>query len=580
MTPKGRFMRSKSAYIMATVSLVIFIVWLALLVDTSAAYQNAASTDPLAMIHVLFPHFWILLLAFVPLYLVALRSNALNKQLHILLLCQLALVLYFTPFALSGFSWSPDSLWHGGIATYMPEVLGGAELAYSSYAQSYPLSFTTTFLAEMVSGVDVLTYTLYVYPPICIVTFTMLGYVLASRLLGGRRAFLAMLLALPALHFIEPHVSPFSAGTLLVLTSLVLLTLEGRIARTLNFFVIVALTLTHPVSPVSLGIFLVAALLLNAMSRTARRQGDLLYAKSNLTSPLLFVGIVWFAWTMYHSISIYKTVEYAISDIVTLRFVSRLFYVSEWTAGGEGFIYPEIHNLSLEIYVAFLAVVSVLLLVDFIRVRSSRSDSSEDSREIYRRIALATSSICYAGFGYLLFLASSQRFLLGRGLLFFILMGSMCMSAYLAVRNLARRTLREGLAILFVSFLLVSFPIISYSKEAYNTFTPSSGSGLEFISSRGDLSARSFSMGVDQQIVAYANISQGIMTVKYPPILNGTDANFIVLRSTSYFVRAMRIDLSFEDNGYTQLKADLMNDTRYSKIYCNPTFEVYSSDLY
>ena len=155
----------------------------------------------------------------------------------------------------------------------------------------------------------------------------------------------------------------------------------------------------------------------------------------------------------------------------------------------------------------------------------------------------------------------------------------MCISAFLVVRNLARRTLREGLAILFVAFLLVSFPVVSYSKEAYNTFTPSSGSGLEFITSRGNLSVRSFSMGVDQQIVAYANISEGILTVRYPPTLNVTDANFIVLRSTSYFVRAMRIDLSFEDNGYTQLKADLMNDTRYSKIYCSTTFEVYSSDL-
>jgi len=275
---------------------------------------------------------------------------------------------------------------------------------------------------------------------------------------------------------------------------------------------------------------------------------------------------------------IYNTLEYAITDIATLRFLDRLLYVSEWTAGGQGFLYPEIHQLNLEIYVVFLLFVSALLFSDLSHGKSAwRKNVIKESR-VYKRIALALSSIAYAAFGYMLFLSTNQRFLLGRGLIFYIFTGSMCISMYLVQQSHRHNKFKESITFIFLLFLLFSYPIISYSKEAYNTFTPSSGYGLTFIASNVDLSRKSVSMGNDQQLAAYVNVSEGVLIGKYPPILNETSADFIVLRINIFFVRAMRIDLSFEDNEYIRQQDSLREDVGHNKIYCSPTFKVYSSN--
>lgn len=564
---------SDKSTIFVMTSIILFVVWIVCVFDTRSKFQNIASVDPLAMIHALFPWFWILLLAFALLCVAFFRLRLNNARWsHVLLLNQLSLFLYFTPFILSGFSWSPDSLWHGGVASYIPEILHGSKLVFSSYAESYPFSFITTNCVEQVSGIDVFSYTLHLYPVICIITITTLAYVFASRLLGPRQAFVSMLLALPALHYIEPHVSPFSAGTILVLVSFILLTVEKRVARILNLLIIVALTLTHPISPISLGIFLAAVAILTLFFKRTREYESALFKTSGIFTPLLFLGIFWVSWTTYHSMSIYKTLEYAISDVFTLGFLNRLLYVSEWTAGGQGFIYSEIHQLNLEVYAVILIFVSFLLLSDLSRGKfgHARNDAA------YKRIALAIASIAYAAFGYLLFLATSQRFLLGRGLIFYILMGSMCISISLVQQNQKSRFFKESLAVILISFLVLSFPIISYSKEAYNTFTPSSGYGLTFVASKIDLSRKSISMGNDQQLAAYTDLSKVVLTEEYPPVLNRTNPDFIVLRANSFFVRAMRIDLSFESNQYIKLQNSLEESIKYNKVYCSPTFKVYS----
>lgn len=565
---------------LAMASFVLLVFWIAWASNIRSEFQNIASVDPLAMINVLFPWFWILLLAFALICIAVFRLGLdAAKWLHVLLLVQLSLFLYFTPFILSGFSWSSDSLWHGGVASYMPEILSGSKPTFSGYAQNYPLSFVTTYCVEQVSSLDIFSYTLYVYPLICITTMTMLAYIFASRLLSPRQAFISILLALPALHFLEPHVSPFSAGTVLILVSFILLTVERRTARMLSFFTIFALILTHPISPISFGIFLVAAALLSLFSKTKHAIGGFPFKTSVLVSFLLFLGTVWFAWTMLQVVSIYETVEYALSDIVTLRFLGRLEYVLGWTAGGQSFIYPEIHQLNLAVYVIFLLFVSFLLLLDLTRGRFACKRDVITKHVSHERITfVAFSSLIYAAFGYMLFLATDQRFLLGRGLLFYIFMASIYISKHLVRQNQRGKDFKEFVVVSMVLFLLISFPIVSYSKEAYNTFTPSAAQGLTFVS-HIDLSRKSISMSFDQQLAAYVNLSEGVLVEKYPPNLNMTSPDFVVLRINAFFYSAMRGGLSFERNSYTELQDDLRGKIGYNKIYSSPTFEVYSSSI-
>jgi len=578
---------NKSKFLVA-ISLILFFVWITLVFDARPKFQNAAGSDPLGMIHALFPNFWLLVLAFALLGIAAIYLEADTRWLHITLLIQISLVLFFTPFILGGFSWSPDSLAHGGVAGYMPEILSGAQLQfYGAYAEAYPFSYLVTYFVEQVSGVNVFLYTLYVYPIVSILTITALGYLFASKLLGSRRAFFSMLLALPALHFIEPHVSPFSAGTILVLESLVFLTISGKASKALLFLIMFAMTLTHPISPLAFGVFLAVVWALSAFCK--RYTPQLLSSMKNLyseisvsSSDIFLLGVTWISWSIFRSASIYKAVDYAIFKVVTLGFLRRIEQVTEWTTSS-GFIYHDINVLNQAVYAIFLFLVLVSLFFDLsttmLRRRNtvrSRNDKTMNQAG-FKRVVLAASPIAYAGFSYMLFLATGDHHLLGRGLFYMVLLASMCISMYLVGRDQKSAGLKRLGAAALILFLFLSFPLISYSKEAYNTYTPSQGYGLSFVASRMDLSKRSISMAADQQLAAYVNLSEGILTSTYPPDLNRTKPGFIALRTTSFFTLAMRYDLSFENNQYTRLQDNLTENMGYSRVYSSPTFEVYSS---
>jgi hypothetical protein len=194
-------------------------------------------------------------------------------------------------------------------------------------------------------------------------------------------------------------------------------------------------------------------------------------------------------------------------------------------------------------------------------------------------VVLGFSAILYAGFSYMLFFASGEHTLLGRGLIFFAFTAATCMATYFIVQNQRKVKLQAkwfaAMALIFLLF--ISFPIVSYSKEAYNTYTPSSERGLSFIVSHIDLSNKSISMSADQQLAAYANLTKGVIIAQYLPKLENFKPDVIVLRRTSFFVMALRYDLSFENNRFVQFKANITKNTGYDYVYSNPEFDIYYS---
>lgn len=560
----------KKVPVIGLVSVFIFSLWAILVLRLAPQFQNTADTDPLAMINVLFPFFWIILLAFVGVCFAAFVQSDSPRWLHMLLLGQFSLMLYFTPFLLSGFSWSPDSLWHGGVASYMPEVLSGGTVALSNYAQAYPFSFLTTYLVERVFGISVFTYTLYIYPIICTVLFSVLAYFFASRIFGPKAAFLAMLFTLPALHYVEMHVSPFSAGTIILLLPLILLTFESRLARVLSFLSIIVLVLVHPISPIMLGVYFFSVVVVGFLFRRRARTEAGAPAFSVLPY-FLFISIVWFSWTAFYAMSVYLGVQIAIASIFDFGFLTRLFYASDFAVGGAGFIYPWIHELSLVIYGLFLVLILLPGFKDVRRFIGKKLDAA-----MYKRVSLSLASIIFAAMGFLLFLSSGERFLLGRGLLFFIFMGSMVIATYFVDQAPRWKRAKTILALSLVVFLVCTFPVVSYSKEAYNTFTPSANAGLSFLSSKVDLSQLSLSMSSSQQLASYVNLSEGLNLQSFPPSLNSSNSEVIAMRINGYFLISMRSDLSFTNNSFTRLSSYLDEEPGYNKIYSNARFEVYA----
>ncbi|MDQ1281426.1 MAG: hypothetical protein QG670_2691 [Thermoproteota archaeon] len=560
----------------ALVAFSLFISWLWLILATTGHYQNISGVDPLAMINLLFPGFWVILIVFAVLCFFVLRQFGNQRLLHVLLLAQLSLMFYYTPFLLGGFSWSPDSLWHGGVASYMPKILADVNstlIHLTQYSKSYPFSFLITYGVERIFGVNIFTYTLYIFPPICIGLISTLAYFFISRIFNPKVSFLSMLLALPALHYLEPHVSPFAMGTVLVLVSLILLTYKSTKAFIFNIFFIPVIVTTHPLSPIFLGIYFFASMIVsllfrNTASPTSEKVGSFL----RFAFLFSFLVIFWFFWTLSQAAPNYPAVEFSISKVLTLGFLSNLLNGVEWTFGGEKqFIYSQITDVGLTIYGIFLSIISVIFLSNFIQFLRKRSTSIDV--EVPKQLALAFTAIVSAGMGFLLFLSSGERFLLGRGLLFFLLLGSACISTYLASSVKGVR-IKTAFSFGFILLLVCTFPIISYSKEAYNTFTPSSNDGLSFMGGYVDFSQMNVSMGTDQQFASYVNISRGLELVDFSDI-NLSKTEIIVLRINYYFVISMRYSSSFTDNNYTRLQDNLTSNSFYMKVYSNPKFDVF-----
>jgi hypothetical protein len=577
----------KKPQVWALISIVLVLIWVFLVVNKSPQYSVLSKTDPLAMINVLFPYFWAILAAFTAVCLIVFLQKESPLWLHILLLAEISLILYYTPFLLGGFSWSPDSLWHGGVADYMPTIFSGQKLALTEYGESYPLSFLITFAAQHLFSVNVFTYSLYIFPPVCIVLISSLAYFFATRIFDKRTAFLALLFALPSLHYIEPHVSPFATGTVLLLASLVLLTYRGAKALALSLTLIIAVILTHPISPIFLGMYLFSVIIVDLFhgknSMMLRSFGlftdffkerDLKNTKIFLAPLMLvFLSAAWWFWTIYGAAPNYVGVDAPVSKILDLSFLTNLINTLEWTTGGQGFIYPSISQLSLAIYGIFLAsliIIGVTSLLKFVKHRKTGVD-----KVVPTLLTLTLTAFASGVMSYLLFSSSGERFLLGRGLIFFILMSSICMATFFAEAKIKRLRTKTAIAFMFVLLLFCTFPIISYSKEAYNTFTPSADAGLNFLSDKIDLSKKTLSMTNDQQLASYADLTEGLKLIGFPPDMAYQPPDVAVIRVNSFYLMAMRYDLSLTNNSVTTLTDNLTQNLDYNHVYTNSAFEIY-----
>ncbi|NLB74958.1 MAG: hypothetical protein GX799_00625 [Crenarchaeota archaeon] len=542
-------------------------------------YVTTVESNALAMIDVLFPYYWIIIGLFMTVCFFGFTLKERSRWLDIALLVQLAFMLFYTPFLMGGFSWSPDSLWHGGVGTYFPSVWEGLEYPLTQYCRSYPLSFLITFSAEQLLKVDIVTYTLYIFPPICIALISSLAYFFVSRIINKNTAFLTMLLALPALHYLEPHVSPFATGTVLLLISLILTTYKNAKAFALNMLVVLALVLTHPISPIFLGVYLFSVILVFLLTNVSFR-----LLKESLTSHtfkptvrptliilLVFLAIVWTLWTTYGAAPNYAGVEKSILNVVNLNFLKNLISSMQWTTEGQGFIYPEISQLGLFVYAIFLGGVLLTLFSSLFTLMSKR----KIDHLTITRIELAIAAIFSAVMSYLLFSSSGERFLLGRGLIFLLIFGAACIATYFS-GWIVNSTLKKKFPIyVLIFFLVCSFPVVAYSKESYNTFTPLAEEGLVYLTTEFDLSKHTLSMTSSQQLAAYADLSKDLKLVDFPPNMSRYEPDIVVLRLNSFYFISMRYDLSFTNNSYIELQEYLLENSEYIRVFNNSQFEIY-----
>ncbi len=530
------------------------------LVSLKVAYplfQNTRLINPLASIHSLFPLYYGAIVIVATAGFISFIGRIRNAGIHILLLLILAIILWYTPYYLAGFVYQPDGPWHVGVAMRIPEVFAGEPIAFSWYARGYPSSFVFHYVFLNTLGVEPLIYMSRFFPLLFLCLFILLCYAFLSRLFNPRLAFLSLLLAIPGLHYIQLHPSPHAIGVLLVLMTLIFLLKKGIVCRAMMFLTIIVTISCHYISPLILLVFLGAALITSFLMKNGTTRAVLA-----TTVAVCFIG--WSLWLWLSFAPGEETTQ-------TRTMIGAIFTGELTTTGhyllGTPFIYGGIYSLNKGIYFLYAAIAAILLLrstvTAYLKQRDIKKWASRLGGVSRSQLFLALSLPLFLILTILL--AEWGHDLIERGLTFIILILS-CLIASMSIRFLNSKLFRPAMLIL-VLFLTLSFPIVAYSIDAYTSFPESEKSGLEFIVAKDLVTDKTLDGTRLVQLVLYRS------DIREPDYMETPD--IFIFRSTDYYYRAMRLDLSFDDNLFIRYLGQIRDDNKYNKIYSSLTTEIY-----
>jgi hypothetical protein len=531
-------------------------------------FQSTRITDPLAEINSLSPLYYIAIALIALLIICCVIWRIGNRYLHIFLLMLFAIMLWLTPYLLTSFVRLGDSPWHTGVAMSIPQVLDGEPVSFSSYGWYYPASYVYHYSVMGILGVHPLTY-INLYPLFCLLLFVLFIYLLIARLLNRRVTLLAMVLAIPGLHYLQLHTSPHTIGALLMLTALLLLMQKGTARKIIPLVLIVTAIVisTHPTTPLLLSIFLAAALLT-----------DIIYSRRLTRNQLAITGVFllcfvgWFLWYSYYPSPPWFTGS-------SSGLVGRLFTEEFGTAGeylgGTPFIYANIYNLNKAIYYLYAAAA----LLGVLYLAATNYSRKEGVRKWLAKLgglkrSEACISISMLPLIFLTFLLAERAHdLIETGLTYMILaLSCIIASAIVRSRRIDRKT-ASSVVLVGVLFLTIAYPIVAYSIDAYSNFPESEKLGVEFLDSKVPLDGKILAGTNVSQLAIYPQASSAEITrINYRR--EQVYADIAVFRNTGYYYMAMRFARSFEKNAYTEY-LEMIEDGRYDKVYSSSTFNVY-----
>lgn len=568
--------------IVLILAVVAGILWLLSLLFAYSEFQNTRLTEPLAEMNSLFPLYYMAIALVALSILSCVIWNIRNKCVHAFLLMLFAAMLWLTPYLIAGFVRLPDSPWHVGVSMTVPEVLDGYPVAMSNYAWDYPGSFIYHYTFLEVIGIEPETY-IYVFPAIFAFVFAILCYVVVARLFDNRVALLGMLIGVPGLHYLQLHASPHVVGSLLMLTALLLLVSRGvnRKVTLVSSIVILLTIVTHPTMPLLISIFLAAGIVIGVVynRRISRMQ-------MALVGILIICFVGWFLWFAFYPSS---PLSQSLGLEMKWKTVGGLYYATmagvEEGGGflsGTEFVYSNIYNLNKAVYFfyASMAVLGLLYVVarDYAEKKNFKVWVFELGGLNRSETLLALSVLPLLVLTYLL--AWWHHDLIETGLTYIILALS-CIIASVVIR-MGLMDWRPGRSLLIagVLFLTLSYPVVAYSIDAYSSFPRSEKEGLKFLAAEVPLEGKIVAGMNTYQIALYRSPLSGhsrlvSLNRRNPTDLVRMEPDIILFRNTWYYYRAMRFDLSFESNRYTQSLA-IVEGNQYNKIYSSPTFEVFS----
>jgi hypothetical protein len=556
-------------------------------------FQDTRLADPLAETHSLSPLYYLAIALTALLGVGCFLWHLENKYLHLLLLLMLAVMLWFTPYYLAGFVRLPDGLWHVGAALKVPQVLDGEPVAFSRYAWSFPGSYIYHYSFIRLVDIQPLTY-INLYPLLCLFLFVLLCYVLLAKSFSPRVALLSLLLAIPGLHYLQLHPSAHTIGVLLMLTALVLLLQQGTLAKVTGVVVILATIISHPTSPLLLCIFLGAALVTSLVYSV-----KITRLQVAIACILLICFFGWVYWYFFYPApptaeGIAPEETSSLAAEISFPETSTWLGAADWRQQlipeelevapsyliGAPFIYQNIYNLNKGIYFFYAAAAILGILYIAARTYSQKRGFSKWITERgglhQSQTLMIISLLLLLPFTFLL--AEKAHDLIETGLTFMILAISCLIASVVTRWQRTNKRILPPLLVVGVLFLTLSFPIVAYSIDAYSSLPESEEVGLQFIARHIPLEGKTIVMSGATELGLY--IESPLNETKFISLIHRRPNSSIqpdigVFRRTGYYYVAMRYDLSFEDNRYTEYR-DLVNSQSYDRVYSSPTFEVYS----
>lgn len=567
------------------ISLILLMIWLIIINLSYSTFQNTRNTDALAEVKVLFPYFYIVIALFALLCIYVFWRRIDNKRLHIALLVEFALMLWFTPYLMSGFVREPDGLWYSGVSLNIQSVLSGISFRASEYAVGYPASFLFNRSALVITGTNVIDYAGWLYPLFYTVIFVFLWYIFASRFFNNRSAFLSGIIAIPALHYLKIHPSPQTLGVILILLTLILLiTHESIKCRVLGIVALLIMIITHPVSTILTVLFLGVAYLPKFLFEKKKT----IFSRK-ITIALIAIAVIaaFILFLLFTSLgqSIIQYIQRMLSYPLDRGFDLLLKFIV-----GSPFIYPEIYLLNQLIYIGYVIMAIILL---FYLVQSSSKPAKrgiktkiiDAIRKVgYKNGVLLTTALLYILLIIILVILTNAYVLIERGLSLFILLISLFISSNIikiqksSTNNKVKTKNNKYKTVCSTSIVLLvvlSYPIVSYSIDAYNSFPQSENYGLQFLTSDIPLNDKIITIGMPGQLSGYTKPPTNYAFTYKLQSISERQPDIIVFRNTDYFYMSMRRDLSFENNSYTRLYEEVNSSKLYDKIYASETFKIF-----
>lgn len=591
-------MRASKEIIILLVSLLLTSVAFLFSAWVKPAYLSAYNIDPLDLLHVLFPFISIISALFALLLVASVYFRVKNSLVHLSLLFQFSLILWYTPAFMSNYIYGLDTLDNSELIPFVPSILRGQTNIFTTYVQNYPASFVFNYGFLKAIGLDVLSFSRTIEPIYWIFAFILFSYVIVRKIFKNPEiAFISTALLILGLAKLEYYPTPSATGILLVLSIVfVILFYPGNnIMKAASFLPIIMLVLTHPESPILLLTFLLAPIVILLLS------SKLHLSKPRVSYSFFFFLSIFVAWLGWASLSGetafgWEPIASSVQRLLTLNFLSN----AGQTTTAFSFIYPVLSDIRTYSLYSFGLVA---LLIIFSNVKISKSLKSTLS-SLYKKLSSGQVLAIVASFLFVIMIVvfgtivnstirQRAEIYLVLSLSAFIASGiCVVVDRHAASLNFTKRVARRIFLVFILAWVILLaflFPVSSYYDMAYCTSPKAEETGFNFIGTYFYPSGQSIWTDRPGDL-ALPLFNKADFTSYYFPVETTNSSSMqsilennvgvVIYRQSIYYAYSMQSDFSFTNNSMTRMMNATNTSPFFARVYSNPSFQIYVNPTY